>query len=86
MAPTAAASRFIEALNAKDVRSMAVLSAIPFRFLSQAWESAPDGSGFVPGDAAEQVAGNAGELDALLREIVGKVHVAEVNTGASSTE
>ena len=56
---------------------MVALSRIPFRFTSQASESVRDGSGFGRGAAAEQVAGNSTELDALLQEITTKVHVAE---------
>jgi hypothetical protein len=56
---------------------MVALSGIPFRFRSQSWESAPDGSGFGLGAAAEQVAGNSTELDALLQEVTTKVHIAE---------
>jgi hypothetical protein len=75
--PNAAASRFVEALNAKNVRGMTALSGTPFRFRNQAWKSAPDGSGFVLGDATEQVAAGAAELDAMLQEVATKVHVAE---------
>jgi hypothetical protein len=39
------------------------------------WQSAPDGGGFVLGNADERVATDAAHLDPLLREVAAKVSV-----------
>jgi hypothetical protein len=74
--PIDQASRFIQALNAKDAQRMAEVSATPFRFRNQAWQSAPDGGGFVLGNAEERVAADSTQLDPLLREVAASVSVA----------
>ena len=73
--PSDQASRFIQALNAKDTGGMAEVSGLLFRFRNQAWESAPDGAGFILGSAEERVAADAAQLDPLLRELAAKVAV-----------
>jgi hypothetical protein len=74
--PIDQASRFIEALNAKDTDRMAQVAGTPFRFRNQAWQSAPDGAGFVLGEAEERVAEDPAQLDPLLRELAANVAVA----------
>ena len=73
--PIDQASRFIQALNAKDTGGMAEVSGIPFHFRNQAWESAPDGAGLVLGRAEERVAADSAQLDPLLRELATNVAV-----------
>lgn len=74
--PIDQASRFIEALNAKDAGRMAEVAGTPFRFRNQAWQSAPDGAGFVLSGAEERVAEDPAQLDPLLRELAANVAVA----------
>jgi hypothetical protein len=73
--PQEVATSFVHALNSKDAGSMAKLSGIPFRFTNQAWKSASDGSGVVPGTATVRVATNGDELQALLRDVASNVTV-----------
>jgi len=75
--PQDAATGFVRALNSKDVGSMTKLSGIPFRFRNQAWASATDGSGLVPGAATERVATNPDDLQALLRDVASNVTVSD---------
>jgi hypothetical protein len=77
--PADQAARFVRALNAKDTEAMAEVSGIPFRFRNQQWASAPDGTGFVLGNAEERVAADAVQLDPLLRELATNVSIAEPN-------
>jgi hypothetical protein len=73
--PIDQASRFIEALNAKNTGRMAEVAGTPFRFRNQSWQSAPDGGGFVLGEAQERVAEDSGQLDPLLRQLADNVAV-----------
>jgi hypothetical protein len=75
LSPTVAAREFVSALNADDVARLAGLAGLPFRVREQEWTSAPDGSGFVLGQANERVAASAGALDSLLRSITTTVQV-----------
>lgn len=73
--PALAAGSFIQALNAKNVERMNGLSAAPFRYRNQAWESAADGSGLVLGKAEDRVAKGPEELRALLQDVIARVQV-----------
>jgi hypothetical protein len=75
--PSEIARRFVAALNAKDTGAMGAVAATPFRFRHQIWETAPDGSGLVLGEAAEQIADNPQKLAPLLRDIAAQVRVAD---------
>ena len=75
--PGTAATGFVQAINAKDIDSMAKFAASPFRFRNQPWESAPDGSGFVLGAATERVANSSDELRTVLQDVAANVTIAE---------
>lgn len=75
--PGTAATGFVQALNAKDIDSMAEFAATPFRVRNQPWENAPDGSGFVLGAATERVANSSDELRAVLQDLAANVRIAE---------
>jgi hypothetical protein len=81
LGPSDQASRFIEALNARDTGRMAEVAGTPFRFRNQSWQSAPDDGGFVFGEAQERVAEDSVQLDPLLRQLAQppQVKVGNVN-------
>ena len=75
--PTLAATSFVRALNAKNIDAMVQSAATPFSFRNQAWQSAPDGRGIVPGATTEHVARSTEELRTLFRDLTAKVEVAQ---------
>ena len=83
--PGPVAASFVEALNAKNVDAMAGLSATPFRYRNQPWESARDGSGFVLGTVEDRIANSAGELRTLLQDVSAAVQIEDPAPVASGT-
>ena len=73
--PKAVATRFVQALNAKDVDAMAREAAAPFTFQNQVWESARDGSGYVLGATQTATADSTAALPALLRTLTAQVQI-----------
>jgi len=73
--PALVATRFVQALNARDLDAMVADATLPFTFTTQMWESASDGSGFVLGAAEMKVADSPGALAGLLKDVVGRVRI-----------
>jgi len=79
----AIASRFIKALNAKDVAGMTALTERPFVYRAQEWETAKDGSGFELGAAADKTVAGRRALTQFLRELTTRVTVSAETPAAS---
>lgn len=77
------AQRFVVALNQGKVGEMVAMSACPFVFRNQEWESAKDGSGFVRGKADDKTFAKKKELSEFLAKLVEKAKI-ESETAANS--
>jgi hypothetical protein len=73
--PIAAAETFVGALDDGDVATLVRVSQTPFAFREQQWTNAPDGYGFVLGEASDRVLTDPAALEPFLAELLQRVSV-----------
>lgn len=82
--PADTAKRFVVALNKKDVKTLANLSANPLWVRRQDWETARDGAGFVLGTATDANLTNADEIKRYFSDSKNAIAVEDEAPGDAS--
>jgi hypothetical protein len=84
--PQDAATKFVQAVNTRNVTAMMAQADAPFHFRQQQWTGEPGGPGSVRKPATERVAPTRYELGRLLQDVAGvKIATTSPETTAASS-